>query len=153
MDLQKIHRISIFNLLVEVFDTFKKNTASGKQLIFHIDKDTPEILNGKPVLLKQIIYCLMMNSYRLDHDAALDIHVQPLTTSNSEIEIQYIVKERKSQVMENISTQQINELKLRLELVKKLIEIKGGTISIEIDDEENICIKSVMKYSIPSLTT
>ncbi len=144
---------NIYNLLVEVFDTFKKNTASGKQLIFHIDKDTPEILNGKPILLKQIIYCLMMNSYRLDHDAALDIHVRPLTAKNPDIDIQYIVKERKSEVMNRISSEQINELKLRLELVKKLIEIQGGTISIELDAEENICIKSVMKYHIPRLTT
>lgn len=149
---ESLQSFNIYNLLVEVFDTFKKNTTSAKQLIFHIDNDTPEILIGKPVLLKQIIYCLMMNSYRLDHDAALDIHVQPLVDSNDNVAIQYIVKERKSEAMDSISKEKINELKLRLELVKKLIEIQGGSISIEIDVEENICIKSIMKYKRSSLT-
>jgi len=145
-------QFNIYDILVEVFDTFKKNTASGKQLIFNIDKNTPEYLIGRPVLLQQIIYCLMMNSYRLNRDAALDIHVKPLSNNKKTSDIQYLVKERKSDSTTSISKKNVNELKLRLELVKKLIEIQGGKISIEKDDNQNICIKALMKYSLPELT-
>ncbi len=148
-----LQTFNIYDLLVEVIDTFKKNTASGKQLIFHIDNETPEMLTGKPVLLKQIIYCLMMNSYKLNHDAALDIHVKPIGKSDNKLDILYMMKERKSDSMNEISKEKINELKLRLELVKKLIEIQGGSITIEIDSQENICINSIMKYSLPLLTS
>lgn len=145
---QNLQSFNIYNLLVEVIGTFKENTASNKQLIFHIDESTPQILIGKPVLLKQIIYCLLMNSYRLNQNGALDIHVQKLKQDGSNIDIQYTMKERKSDSMSQISTETISELKLRLELVKKLIEIETGSIKIDIDTEENICITSIMRFTI-----
>lgn len=143
---------NVYELIVEVIDTFKENTTSSKQLIFHIDEETPEILTGKPKLLKQILYCLMMNSHKFDQDEVLEIFVKALPAEKDKVEILYQFKGSKSESLEKISPEKITEVKLRLELVKKLIEIQGGSISVELDEQKTIIMNVTMKYGLPVLT-
>lgn len=121
--------------------------AIGKGLEFHVnvDETTPAQLYGDVVRIKQVILNLLTNAVKYTQHGSIELHVSYEKKSDNEIELIVAVKDTgvgiKSEDMEKLYEQfaRIEEIKNRLiegtglgmNIVKQLLELMSGRISVE----------------------
>ena len=141
----------LIKTLVDVFDTFRDQVKNDVQLSFHIDENIPERLNGNPVRLKRIIYSLLLNSHKNDKDAAIQVIVSSTPFSQDVSNISFQISEKPKEGAKPQIDINRKEQIVRLSVVKKLIKIQGGEISIKESSSNNgINISCELPYKVHS---
>lgn len=114
------------------------------KLSTEIDKHIPEFLIGDPTRLTQILINLVGNAIKFTNKGEVKVHVTSLNENGNEIELNFSVsdtgigipEESLTKIFEsftqasNDTTRKYGGTGLGLSITKQLIELQGGTISV-----------------------
>lgn len=133
------------DLISSVVDVFESKAAEKKlELESYIDKNIPEVIIGDMTRLNQILYNLIGNAIKFTDEGKVIVKVDLEKESETEILISFSVIDsgigisaKNQQKIFNVFTQEKGETTrkyggtgLGLTIVKKLVELQGGSIEL-----------------------
>lgn len=139
-------RFSIRQLALEVINLLKlKADSKGIRLTCNISDEIPEYLMGDPLRIRQILFNLLGNSVKFTEHGVVEISAELLESDLSTVKLLFKVKdtgigipeERLNVIFEEFTqsdpsiTQKYGGTGLGLTIVKKLVNLMGGSISVE----------------------
>jgi len=145
IELEKID-FSIREVVNQVYQTLKfKAEEKGIQLLVIIDENIPEILLGDPVRLNQVMMNLCGNAIKFTERGSVSLHVIANEKKQSATNLRFIVedtgigipKEKLDSIFESFTQAHSSDSRkfggtgLGLTISKQLIELMGGTLSVE----------------------
>jgi signal transduction histidine kinase len=122
-------------------------------LVLEIDKKLPEIIIADSLRLNQIFMNLLSNAVKFTDKGSIFFKVNVLDTKSNTVQIEFLVKDtgigisKKNQLkifdkfeqIEDHSISQSGGTGLGLSIVKKLAELKGGTLRLESEEGKGSC--------------
>jgi CheY-like chemotaxis protein len=121
--------------------------SKAKNLSFDLKKDQtlPAEVTGDPIRLNQILSNLLSNALKFTKQGGINVLVKELSRADKQIKIEFTVKDtgigipkdKQSMVFESFTqasadtTRQYGGTGLGLAICKKLVELQGGTVSLD----------------------
>lgn len=136
---------SLPELVNSAFDLFRyRAKEKGISLIHEIAKDVPTYLAGDPVRLNQILVNLISNAIKFTDMGFVKLSVQVLKNLDQKVLMQFVVEDsgigiesdKLDSIFDSFTQASVNTTRvyggtgLGLTIVKKLIELQGGEISV-----------------------
>lgn len=159
-------RFSLRSMISSVGAMFLEKIRE-KRLKFDIfiDKDVPDILCGDAVKLTQVLVNLVSNAVKFTDTGSIVIHVQLLSTSETNVSIRICVKdtgigvatEKQAAIFERFqqaeleTTRRFGGTGLGLSIVKRLIEMQGGKIYLKSALGKGAEFIVELNYKLPDL--
>jgi len=135
--------------------------SKAKKLRFDIIKtgDLPDEVIGDPVRLNQILSNLLSNALKFTKQGSITVTIKELSRTDNKSNLEFsvsdtgigIAKDKHSSIFDsfiqasNDTTRHFGGTGLGLAICKKLIELQGGTISVQSEPEKG----SVFLFTIP----
>jgi PAS domain S-box-containing protein len=133
-------------LIRRVMDSFRHN-AQEKQVRLNLqtDIDIPEILNGDPARLTQVLTNLLHNAIKFTEGGEVRLNVKVVSADNEKIRMHFAISDtgigiepdRLQEIFDSYTqakpsiTRQFGGSGLGLTICKKLLKIMGGDISVK----------------------
>ena len=119
--------------------------SKGVEMLCHVPPELPVALKGDPVRLRQIFINLIGNAVKFTEKGEIVISVTPLEIADDDVKLSFAIKdtgigieeEQKSLIFDpfvqadNSTRRKYGGTGLGLAIVKQIVELMGGTISIE----------------------
>ncbi len=136
---------SLRNLINEVDNTFRiRASKKSINMNFQVSKELPEVLVGDPVRLKQVLINLVSNALKFTQFGYVNCIAKASSQTSKRVELEITVKdsgigidkEELSTIFEPFHqadtsiTRKFGGSGLGLTIVKKLVELQGGSISV-----------------------
>lgn len=134
------------HLLNGVLESFRF-TAQKKDvpLYLDLDEDLPEEITGDPNRLTQILNNLVSNAVKFTEEGSVGIVVEQMAKKNDQLEILFTVtdtgigisEDKQEEIFESFTQERTETSRvfggtgLGLTISKKLVELQGGTITVE----------------------
>lgn len=146
--------------VVKLFEV--KASEKGLQILSNIDQSLPQIVVGDDFRLRQVLINLLSNAIKFTNEGSIIVSGAVIRRTDDSVKIQITVAdtgigipdEMQSQIFEEF-TQADNGISRRfggtglgLTIVKKLVELQGGEISLSSKPNEGTIIRIVIPYSI-----
>ena len=146
-----------FDLREVVGDTLKilghRAHAKKLELVWHIEKDTPQYLCGDVVRLRQILINLVGNAIKFTEDGEVVVLFRCLSSDGSHVKLECLVKDTGIGIAEHqwesvfsafeqadtSTTRKFGGTGLGLAISKRIVEAMGGEIWIESELEQGTC--------------
>lgn len=157
-------RFSLRSLVSSVGAMFLEK-INEKNLSFqvHIDKDVPDILSGDAVRLTQILVNLINNAVKFTKEGDVLVHMKTVDISESNVRIRIIVTDtgigiapdKKKAVFERFqqaeaeTTRRYGGSGLGLSIVKQLVEMQNGTITLKSELNKGSEFVVELAYALP----
>lgn len=137
---------NIINLIKNIIDFFRhREDKTGVVLESEIDKTIPEIVIGDQTRLGQILSNLLSNAFKFTKDGSISINVEKIKEEKEEVLLDFSVtdtgigipKEKIGRLFDSFyqvdssTTRKYGGTGLGLAIVKSLIDLMGGTITVE----------------------
>jgi len=138
--------------------------SKAKNLSFDIKKasDVPEEVIGDPIRLNQILSNLLSNALKFTIHGSIKVVVKELSRTTNQSKIEFAVtdtgigisKDKHSFVFDSFTqassdtTRHFGGTGLGLAICKKLIELQGGTITIDSEPEKGSTFRFVISFGI-----
>jgi len=137
---------SLQELMERVFNTISIKALEGQnELICDIDQDTPDIIIGDPLRLKQILTNLLTNAIKFTNKGVVRLSVELLDNIEEQIRLKFCVSDTGIGVTEEVieklfstytqadtsTTRTHGGTGLGLNISQKLVRLMGGTITAE----------------------
>jgi PAS domain S-box-containing protein len=139
--------------------------SKAKHISFDIIKgsDLPAEVIGDPIRLNQILSNLLSNALKFTKKGGITITIKELSRTDNKSEMEYavtdtgigITKEKHALIFESFTqasadtTRYFGGTGLGLAICKKLIELQGGTITVESELEKGSTFRFVLTFGIP----
>jgi signal transduction histidine kinase/CheY-like chemotaxis protein len=131
----------------------------------HIDKEVPDILSGDAVKLTQVLVNLMSNAVKFTDRGSITVHVQLLSTTETDADIRICIKdtgigvapEKQAAIFERFqqaeleTTRRFGGTGLGLSIVKQLVEMQGGKIYLQSQIGKGSEFIVEITYKLPDL--
>lgn len=131
----------------------------GLKIQLHVDPNTPFLLHGDDMHLRQVLINLIGNAIKFTHDGGIDIYVKSVHEDRNNTNIYFEIRdtgigisEQAQETIFNDFTQADNTITrkyggtgLGTTISKQLVELLGGEISL--DSEEGV--GTTMSFSLP----
>lgn len=154
LDFSKIEadKIRIDNADFELAEVFEQivslisNRAGekGLEVVFHIDRNLPKVLQGDPLRLGQVLLNFANNAVKFTDRGIVSMHATPLATREDAVQLRLEVRdsgigiseEQQSQLFQPFEqidtsmTRRFGGTGLGLAISKRLIERMGGTVGV-----------------------
>jgi len=138
---KEITSFNINELLIDVSQQFTSAINYKNKLNLNIVNELPQSVTGNVVYTRQIIYSLLLNSFKNDPSATISLDVSTLVSDQQSTTIQFRLFEKASSAINNDIIQNSTDLFLRLSVVKKMVELLGGIIKLDNQNDDNdVCI-------------
>nr|WP_294793019.1 two-component regulator propeller domain-containing protein [uncultured Mucilaginibacter sp.] len=159
MDLDP-HEFELRICIEEVFDLFAKKTAENNiDLIYQIDHRLPSLLIADGMRLRQILINLINNAIKFTHEGEVFLNVTLVNQTGSELELAFevvdtgigIPEEKLPQLFEAFTqvdssiTRKYGGTGLGLAISKRLIQLMGGSITVESEENKGTKFKFTIK--------
>lgn len=153
----------VVNDVVKLFEL--KATEKGLYILSNIDQSLPEYVTGDDFRLRQVLINLLSNAIKFTNQGSIIISVAVLRKTDESVKIQFTVAdtgigippEMQSQIFEEFTqadsgiSRRFGGTGLGLTIVKKLVELQGGEISLTSEPNEGTIIRLVIPYSIKEI--
>lgn len=141
-----------------------KAKADDKKLKLTLiyDEHIPSPLIGDPLRLNQILFNLLINAIKFTVKGSVTLEVQTLEEKNNQAKLLFIVsdtgvgisEERIPRIFEGFTEQKISKsgnegTGLGLTIVKHLVELQGGSISVNSQLNSGTIFKTELKFKLP----
>lgn len=149
-------------------ETLFREKAREKKLHLNtkVSPDVPEMVQGDPTRLVQILVNLIGNAIKFTQKGAVDLNLSLHKKKEDAVELQIevkdsgigIEKEKLSAVFERFNqaedsiTRKYGGTGLGLSIVHDLVILQNGTINVESEKGEGTCFRIVLPYLIPEQT-
>ncbi|MFZ1807522.1 MAG: ATP-binding protein [Cyclobacteriaceae bacterium] len=155
------------DLLHSVVDSFSvQSVQKNIELSYNLDKGISKVLVGDPFRLNQILINLISNALKFTHEGHISINCQLEKKSNKNQHIKLevtdtgigIPSDKLTKIFESFSqadasvTRKYGGTGLGLTIVKQLVELQKGTVSVSSVEEEGTTFSIVIPYTIGSTT-
>jgi CheY-like chemotaxis protein len=143
----------------EIFRTYSFR-SKAKHIDFEIRKesDIPVEVIGDPVRLNQILSNLLSNALKFTHKGSITVSIKELSRIDNKSEMEFSVsdtgigisKDKHSMIFESFTqaspdtTRHFGGTGLGLAICKKLIELQGGTITLESEPDKGSTFRFVL---------
>jgi len=159
MDLDP-HEFELRVCIEEVFDLFAKKTAENNiDLIYQIDYRLPSLLIGDGMRLRQILINLVSNAIKFTHEGEVFLNVMLVNQAGNELELAFevvdtgigIPAEKLPQLFEAFTqvdssiTRKYGGTGLGLAISKRLIQLMGGSITVESQEKKGTRFRFTIK--------
>ncbi|MGY3213104.1 two-component regulator propeller domain-containing protein [Mucilaginibacter sp. HD30] len=159
MDLDP-HEFELRVCIEEVFDLFaKKTTENNIDLIYQIDYRLPSLLIADGMRLRQILINLVSNAIKFTHQGEVFLNVMLVNQLDNELELAFevvdtgigIPEEKLPQLFEAFTqvdssiTRKYGGTGLGLAISKRLIQLMGGSITVESKEGKGTRFRFTMK--------
>jgi PAS domain S-box-containing protein len=148
----------ILNSLIDTFSVQAKEKRIDLQLEFA--RDIPDVLMGDPVRLNQILINLISNAIKFTHHGYIYIKCSTQKSGKQKVNIQFdvidtgigIPEDKLSTIFESFSqadasvTRKYGGTGLGLTIVKQLVELQHGKISVSSKEDEGSTFSVVIPY-------
>ena len=143
---------SLENCLEEILDVFSGKAAkSGLELVYHLDHDVPQQIIGDKARLGQVLMNMVENSIRHTRQGEILINVKLKDTGEANaVELAFEVRDTGSGIASNqlkflladttLGQPVKPESGVGLIICKRLVELMGGTISIESERDKGTSV-------------
>lgn len=136
-------------ILNDVHATFERVAAKkGIELKFKLDKDSPEVLIGDPIRLKQMLFNLVSNSLKFTEKGHVEVKLEMAELKNGSIWMDFIVEdtgigipqEKLSEIFSEFSqadtsiSRRYGGTGLGLSITRKLALMHGGNIQLHSEE-------------------
>ena len=158
-------KFKLRDLISSVVDVFESKAAEKKiDLEFYIDKKVPEYLIGDSIRLNQILYNLINNAIKFTNHGKVIVGVDEIEHSKKSTYLDISVvdtgigitaeSQRKifdvfTQAKES-TTRKYGGTGLGLTIVKKLVELQGGTIDLDSVSNQGSTFSVKLKFQTPN---
>ncbi len=156
-------RFSPRDTIDEVVKLFEGKAEEKKlQLLSNIDLTVPEMLWGDDFRLKQVLINLLSNAIKFTHEGNIILSATVIRQNSESVKLQFTVAdtgigippEMQSQIFEEFTQADAGTARryggtgLGLTIVKKLVELQGGEVSLYSQPSEGTIVKIVIPYVI-----
>ncbi|MBC7125806.1 MAG: response regulator, partial [Bacteroidales bacterium] len=155
----------VVNDVVKLFEV--KANEKGLQILSNIDQSLPQSVIGDDFRLRQVLINLLSNAIKFTEQGSIIVSGAVLRKTDDSVKIQFTVAdtgigispEMQSQVFEEFTqadggiSRKFGGTGLGLTIVKKLVELQGGEISLTSEPNEGTIIRVVIPYSIKETRT
>lgn len=144
---------NIYNLFSQIIYLVKEKTYSDSQVEFkyNISNATPTILHGDSSRLKQIICSIIFNAYRNTEKGVIDFDISSIvkydicrlvitisdTGRGMKLDVINDILENEKEISEE-DINKLTSLDIDLKLIKKIVEIQGGSLLINSDENGSV---------------
>jgi len=138
--------------------------SKAKNLSFNIKKasDIPIEVIGDPIRLNQILSNLLSNALKFTNEGGITVSIQELERADNRSKIEFIVadtgigipKDKHISIFDSFTqaasdtTRHFGGTGLGLSICKKLVELQGGTITIESEPNKGSSFTFVLKLGV-----
>jgi signal transduction histidine kinase/CheY-like chemotaxis protein len=165
MQLEEV-RFSLHSLISSVGAMFmEKMKEKGIEFRINISHDVPDILEGDAVRLTQIIVNLVSNAVKFTEEGEVAITIKSLHTTERDIRVGITVSdtgigiapEKQEAIFERFqqaeaeTTRRFGGTGLGLAIVKQLVDLQGGSISLESDPGRGTSFFLELDYKLPDM--
>jgi signal transduction histidine kinase/CheY-like chemotaxis protein/ligand-binding sensor domain-containing protein len=159
MDLDP-HEFELRVCIEEVFDLFARKTAeTNVDLIYQIDHRLPSLLIADGMRLRQILINLISNAIKFTHEGEVFLNVTLAAQAENTLDLAFevtdtgvgIPPEKLSQLFEAFTqvdssiTRKYGGTGLGLAISKRLIQLMGGSITVESEEHKGTTFKFTIK--------
>ncbi|WP_062544866.1 hybrid sensor histidine kinase/response regulator [Rufibacter tibetensis] len=141
--------------ILEIRAHERKNTL---KLLF--DEDIPQMVEGDPFRLSQILNNLIGNAIKFTQDGTIRLQVEVITQKEDQLQLEFtvkdtgigIAKDKLETIFEKFTqgssdtTRRFGGTGLGLSIAKELIEAQGGQISVESEKDKGSCFRFVLPF-------
>ncbi len=154
---------SLKNLLVSLIGTFSVQAKEkGIELSYTLHEHADKILIGDPVRLNQILINLISNAIKFTHAGYIRIHVSIEKEEKTKGNLRFdvidtgigIPKDKLSTIFESFGqadasvTRKYGGTGLGLTIVKQLVELQQGSITVKSQEDEGAAFTVIIPYQI-----
>ncbi|KAA3605881.1 MAG: response regulator [Calditrichaeota bacterium] len=167
IDLEEIH-FKIIEVIEEVSESFaQKAYIKGIELIHFVDSEVPQTLKGDPLRLKQILINLLSNAVKFTEKGEIfvKVEVNSFDQEAKNVDLLFTISdtgvgisdEKKVTIFEKFSqadsstTRKYGGTGLGLSISKSLIELMGGKIWVESEEEKGSKFFFTSKFNLSDL--
>lgn len=142
--------------------------AKAKNLNFDIRKlnDLPNVVVGDPIRLNQILSNLLSNALKFTINGSIEVTVKELSRNAGQSKMEFcvsdtgigIAKDKHAFIFDSFTqasadtTRHFGGTGLGLAICKKLIELQGGTISIESEPQQGSTFRFILSFGVSTKT-
>lgn len=155
----------VVNDAVKLFEV--RASEKGLQILSNIDQSLPQSVIGDDFRLRQVLINLLSNAIKFTEQGSIIVSGTVLRKTDESVKIQFTVAdtgigispEMQSQVFEEFTqadggiSRKFGGTGLGLTIVKKLVELQGGEISLTSEPNEGTIIRVVIPYSTREIQT
>jgi len=163
------HPVNLKNIVAEIMSVFQlKASETGVSLNFQLSDDIPESLMTDERYLRQILFNLIGNALKFTHKGSVDVLISFIQKKGNDqkLDLQFIIKDTgigiEAKDLTSIFEPFVQASKkdrnryrgtgLGLSITKRLVELLGGTISVESEiDKGSVFSFSLFNVAINSL--
>jgi CheY-like chemotaxis protein len=154
-----------FNLyeVVESIKAIFKQTLKEKGLTFQVtvSDDIPQILNGDPYRLNQVLVNLVGNALKFTHHGGVDLDISMLRKHSNQISLRFVISDtgigiEEDKVVEifesfnqgNLGTsRKYGGTGLGLAICRQLLDLQGGSISVTSQIDQGTVFEFIIPYN------
>ena len=142
------HPVNLKNIVTEIKTVFQMKTVEkGVSLIINLSDDIPECLITDERYLRQILFNLIGNALKFTHQGSVEVQISIIEKgrNSSKVDMKFIIKDTGIGIQEKDLTSifepfiqaskkdrnRYGGTGLGLSITKRLVELLGGTISVE----------------------
>lgn len=156
-------QFDLFEFLEEIMRSYSFR-SKAKNLRFDIKKDVnlPKAVIGDPIRLNQILSNLLSNALKFTTNGSITVNVKELSRVGNKCSMEFMVsdtgigisKDKHSLIFDSFTqaspdtTRHFGGTGLGLSICKKLIELQGGTISIESEPGVGSSFRFIIPFGI-----
>jgi PAS domain S-box-containing protein len=157
-------QFKLSDLLDEIMRSYSFR-SKAKHLSFDIIKgsDLPEEVIGDPIRLNQILSNLLSNALKFTNKGIITVNIRELKRTGNHSQIEFAVsdtgigipQDKHSLIFESFTqaapdtTRHFGGTGLGLAICKKLIELQGGTITVESEPDKGSTFRFVISFGVP----
>jgi signal transduction histidine kinase/ligand-binding sensor domain-containing protein/DNA-binding response OmpR family regulator len=147
----------------EVLDIFaSKASSSGLDLIYQLDYDVPSQIVGDSLRLRQVLMNLVGNAVKFTHEGEIFIRVYAIRKDGLRVELGFDVKDtgigipagkidklfKAFSQVDSSTTRKYGGTGLGLAISEKIVELMGGSISVESVDGRGTTFRFTIKAAV-----
>ncbi|MEB3321074.1 MAG: response regulator [Cyanobium sp.] len=136
--------------------------SKGVELLFSVDEQVPDQLNGDPLRLTQVLVNLLSNAAKFTEEGQITMRVSQLQRSGGEVELLFAVqdtgigmdKEQIGRLFQAFSQADVSTTRryggtgLGLSICQRLLELMGGEISVTSRPGEGSCFRARARFGL-----